>query len=50
MFATILSAVINIVLNFILIPRYQESAAAFTTIIAEVCVCVISAIRVKKKS
>lgn len=48
MFATILSAVINIVLNFILIPRYQESAAAFTTIIAEVCVCVISAYESRK--
>ena len=29
MFATILSAVINIVLNFILIPRYQEKCSGF---------------------
>ena len=46
--STILSAVINIVLNFILIPRYQESAAAFTTIIRRsMCMCNIR-IRVKK--
>ena len=43
MFATILSAVINIVLNLILVPMYMENAAAATTIVAEICVCGISA-------
>lgn len=33
--ATIVSALVNIVLNFILIPFWKENAAAFTTIIAE---------------
>ncbi len=33
--ATIISAVLNVVLNFALIPFWQENAAAFTTIIAE---------------
>ena len=32
---TIISALINIILNFILIPFWQENAAAFTTILAE---------------
>lgn len=33
--STLVSAVINIVLNFILIPAWAENAAAFTTLIAE---------------
>ena len=33
--ATIFSAIVNIVLNFILIPHYGASAAAFTTVISE---------------
>lgn len=33
--STLISAVINIVLNLILIPLFQENAAAFTTIVAE---------------
>jgi O-antigen/teichoic acid export membrane protein len=33
--ATIASAVLNIVLNFVLIPIWAENAAAFTTILAE---------------
>ena len=33
--ATIVAAIANIILNFILIPIFQERAAAFTTIIAE---------------
>ena len=32
---TVLSAVINIVFNFILIPIWKENAAAFTTVLAE---------------
>ena len=33
--ATFFSALLNIVLNFILIPKWAENAAAFTTILAE---------------
>lgn len=33
--ATFISALLNIVLNFILIPKWAENAAAFTTILAE---------------
>lgn len=35
MVATIISAVVNIVLNFVLIPYFQQEAAAFTTLVAE---------------
>lgn len=40
-FATLLSAVINIGLNFVLIPVWEEKAAAITTIIAEGIVFII---------
>lgn len=33
--ATIIAAVSNLVLNFLLIPKWQHNAAAFTTVIAE---------------
>lgn len=33
--ATIVSAIINIILNFILIPIYKENAAAFTTVLSQ---------------
>ena len=33
--ATIVSSLVNIILNFILIPFWKENAAAITTIIAE---------------
>lgn len=36
--ATIISAAVNIVLNFTLIPMYSHDAAAFTTVIAEAIV------------
>lgn len=39
--ATIVSAVTNIVLNFILIPRFGINAAALTTLISEAIVCVM---------
>lgn len=35
LYAAIICAVVNVLLNLILIPRWQENAAAFTTIIAE---------------
>lgn len=40
--ATIISAVVNIVLNLILIPRYHVNAAAFTTILAEFIMVVMT--------
>ncbi|MBQ3461134.1 MAG: flippase [Solobacterium sp.] len=40
--ATILSAVVNIVLNLILIPKYHVNAAACTTILAELIMVVIT--------
>ena len=39
--ATLISAAANIVLNLILIPRWAENAAAFTTVIAEAIAFVI---------
>ena len=39
--ATLISAVVNLVLNFILIPDYHQNAAAFTTVVAEVIVMMI---------
>lgn len=39
--STIVSAVVNIVLNFILIPRFRQNAAAFTTVLSQVIAFVI---------
>lgn len=41
LFATVLSALINVILNFILIPYFKEIAAAVTTLAAEACSLVI---------
>ena len=40
--ATIVAALVNIGLNFILIPIFQQNAAAFTTVIAELVSMVIT--------
>lgn len=40
--ATIVAALVNIGLNFILIPTFQQNAAAFTTVIAELLSMVIT--------
>lgn len=40
--STILSAVVNILLNFMLVPFFSENAAAFSTIIAELVNMLIS--------
>lgn len=40
-YVTLVSGVLNVILNFILIPLYQESAAAFTTFLAELCSLVL---------
>ena len=39
---TLVSAIVNIVLNFLLIPIWKENAAAFTTIVAEGIAYVLS--------
>lgn len=39
--ATIISAVVNVVLNFVLIPLFHQTGAAFTTVIAEIIVLLI---------
>ncbi len=39
--ATAVSALINVILNFILIPYFEESAAAVTTLVAEACSLII---------
>ena len=36
--ATIISAVTNIIMNFVLIPVFRQDAAAFTTVVAEIIV------------
>lgn len=38
--ATLLSAIVNVGLNFVLIPSWGINAAAFTTVIAEAIICV----------
>ena len=48
LFLTIISACINISLNFILIPVFSFNAAALTTLIAEVFMCVAGIIMTKK--
>ena len=39
---TLISAIVNIILNFLLIPIWKENAAAFTTIVAEGIAYVLS--------
>ena len=48
MYITVISALLNIGLNFIFIPKMNEVGAAVTTIIAEAFVFAASAIVVKK--
>lgn len=45
---TIIAAVVNIALNFILIPIYGFVAAAVTTVIAEGLACVLGCIKARK--
>lgn len=40
LFLTVTSAALNIGLNFVLIPRFSYNAAAFTTLISEIYICV----------
>ena len=46
--ATIISSVLNLVLNIIMIPLWFEKAAAFTTILAEITMCAIVYVRSRK--
>lgn len=47
---TLFSAMLNLMLNLILIPKWQENAAALTTVLAEGCTLLWSMIRGKKIS
>lgn len=46
--ATVMSALVNIVLNFLLLGRFKQNGAAFTTLIAEVLMCVYQLFYVNK--
>ncbi|WP_195953766.1 flippase [Clostridium saudiense] len=46
---TIISAIINILLNFILIPIFAQNGAAFTTLVAELLMFTLSVIILKNK-
>lgn len=48
LYASILSAIVNVGLNFLLIPILGINAAAITTVIAEAIMCVISIIYSRK--
>lgn len=37
-----ISAVLNIVLNILLIPFFSENAAAFSTVVAELCMFIVN--------
>jgi O-antigen/teichoic acid export membrane protein len=39
--ATIFVGIINILVNIVLIPRFQENGAAFTSVISEALICII---------
>lgn len=45
----LLGAVSNLIINFILIPRYQSIGAAIGTLVAEATVCVYQLLSVRKK-
>jgi len=45
---TVAGAVINIILNIILIPRYHEIGAAYATLVAQMCVCLLYDVLIKE--
>lgn len=47
--STLISAVVNIVLNFLFINMWQQNGAALTTVLSEVIVCSAQYLSVKKK-
>lgn len=48
--STLAAALINIIFNFFLLPNFGINAAAFTTMIAELTVTIISLIVIKRKN
>lgn len=46
---TIVSAVVNIVLNFLLLGRFHQNGAAFTTLIAELIMCMYQYLYLRKR-
>lgn len=49
MYATVFSAIVNIILNFFFIPKFQQNGAAFTTVIAEAFVFIYYWVYIHKK-
>ncbi len=45
---TVAGAVINIILNIILIPEYHEIGAAYATLVAQMCVCLLYDVIIKE--
>lgn len=48
-YAEFFRAVVNLVVNYLLIPKFQAMGAAVGTLLAEVMVCVVQAYLVKDK-
>ena len=49
LYTTIGTAVLNIVLNLLLVSKWQHNAAAFTTLISEAVVTIVYLLKVKKE-
>lgn len=49
LYTTIATAVLNIVLNLLLVSKWHQNAAAFTTLIAEAVVTIVYLFKVKKE-
>ena len=49
LYATLVSAVLNVILNLFFIPTLGILGAAYTTVIAEICVCIILYLFIFKK-
>lgn len=47
--ATLVSAILNIILNFLFIPLFSYNGAALTTLIAELSMCILCYIYVRKR-
>ena len=48
LYSVIVGAVVDVILNFILIPKYSAAGAALGTVIAELCVLIFQVIVMKK--
>lgn len=49
LYAVLSGAIINLILNALLIPKYQGNGAVFATIVAQATVCLVQYITVRKK-